>query len=83
MVPNGDGPRQKINEIVGGGIDVGPVGAGGSGPLATKTLLFVGQGASGRVELAKMASTCSVLLIRRQAKWWLRSYSRQYRAARR
>jgi quinoprotein glucose dehydrogenase len=48
MVPNGDGPRQKINELIGGGVDVGPVGAGGSGPLATKTLLFVGQGASGR-----------------------------------
>jgi quinoprotein glucose dehydrogenase len=48
MVPNGDGPRQRINELIGGGIDVGPVGAGGSGPLATKTLLFVGQGASGR-----------------------------------
>ncbi|MEP7274040.1 MAG: pyrroloquinoline quinone-dependent dehydrogenase, partial [Acidobacteriota bacterium] len=48
MVPNGDGARARINEIVGGGIDVGPVGAGGSGPLVTKTLLFVGQAASGR-----------------------------------
>ena len=48
MVPNGDGARKRINEIIGNGIDVGPVGAGGSGTLATKTLLFVGQGASGR-----------------------------------
>lgn len=48
MAPNGNGARTKINEIIGNGIDVGPVGAGGSGPLVTKTLLFVGQGASGR-----------------------------------
>jgi len=46
MIPFGDGPRQQISEIV--GKDVGPVGAGGGGPLLTKTLLFIGQGASGR-----------------------------------
>ena len=48
MVPNGDGARKRINDVIGNGIDVGPLGAGGSGPLLTKTLLFVGQGASGR-----------------------------------
>lgn len=48
QVPNGDGPRQKVNEIVGNGKDVGPLGAGGGGPLLTKTLLFVGQGSGGR-----------------------------------
>lgn len=52
MVPNGEGPRQQMNEAIkkatGKDIDVGPVGAGGSGPLLTKTLLFIGQGASGR-----------------------------------
>ena len=48
QVPNGDGPRQKVNEIIGNGKDVGPLGAGGGGPLLTKTLLFVGQGAGGR-----------------------------------
>jgi len=48
MTPNGDGARNRVNEIIGNGIDVGPLGAGGSGPLLTKTLLFVGQGASGR-----------------------------------
>ncbi|HEY6329678.1 MAG TPA: pyrroloquinoline quinone-dependent dehydrogenase [Blastocatellia bacterium] len=48
MVPNGDGPRQKVNQIIGNGTDVGPLGAGGGGPLLTKTLLFVGQGAGGR-----------------------------------
>ena len=52
MIPHGDGPRQKINEVIkevsGKDIDVGPVGAGGGGPLLTKTLLFVGQGVSGR-----------------------------------
>jgi glucose dehydrogenase len=46
MIPHGDGRRQQISEIV--GKDVGPVGAGGGGPLLTKTLLFIGQGASGR-----------------------------------
>ncbi|HMY75583.1 MAG TPA: pyrroloquinoline quinone-dependent dehydrogenase, partial [Blastocatellia bacterium] len=46
MIPFGDGPRQKISEVV--GKDVGPLGAGGGGPLLTKTLLFVGQGSSGR-----------------------------------
>lgn len=46
MVPHGDGPRAKVSEIV--GHDVGPLGSGGGGPLLTKTLLFVGQGAGGR-----------------------------------
>jgi quinoprotein glucose dehydrogenase len=46
MVPLGDGERQKVSEIV--GKDVGPLGSGGGGPLLTKTLLFIGQGASGR-----------------------------------
>jgi quinoprotein glucose dehydrogenase len=48
QIPHGDGPRQKVNEIVGNGKDVGPLGAGGGGPLLTKTLLFVGQGSGGR-----------------------------------
>jgi quinoprotein glucose dehydrogenase len=46
MVPHGDGPRAKASEIA--GRDVGPLGSGGGGPLLTKTLLFVGQGAGGR-----------------------------------
>ncbi|MBI2825546.1 MAG: pyrroloquinoline quinone-dependent dehydrogenase [Planctomycetia bacterium] len=46
MIPHGDGPRQKVSEIV--GRDVGPLGSGGGGPLLTKTLLFFGQGAGGR-----------------------------------
>jgi quinoprotein glucose dehydrogenase len=46
MIPHGDGPRLKVSEIV--GKDVGPLGGGGGGPLLTKSLLFVGQGASGR-----------------------------------
>jgi quinoprotein glucose dehydrogenase len=46
MIPHGDGPRKKASELV--GRDVGPLGAGGGGPLLTKTLLFVGQGAGGR-----------------------------------
>ena len=46
MVPHGDGPRQKVSELA--GHDVGPLGSGGGGPLVTKTLLFVGQGAGGR-----------------------------------
>lgn len=46
MIPHGDGPRQKFSEIV--GKDVGALGAGGGGPLLTKTLLFIGQGSGGR-----------------------------------
>jgi len=42
MVPHGDGPRARISEVV--GRDVGPVGGGGTGPVLTKTLLFIGQG---------------------------------------
>src|ERR1044071_334259 len=48
QVAHGDGPRQKVNELLGNGKDVGPLGAGGGGPLLTKTLLFVGQGYGGR-----------------------------------
>ncbi len=46
MIPHGDGPREKVSQLV--GRDVGPLGSGGGGPLLTKTLLFVGQGAGGR-----------------------------------
>lgn len=46
MIPHGDGPRARVSEMV--GRDVGPLGGGGGGPLLTKTLLFIGQGASGR-----------------------------------
>lgn len=48
QIAHGDGPRQKVNELLGNGKDVGPLGAGGGGPLLTKTLLFVGQGYGGR-----------------------------------
>lgn len=48
QIPHGDGPREEFNKIIGNGKDVGPLGSGGGGPLLTKTLLFVGQGASGR-----------------------------------
>ncbi|MGH9854333.1 MAG: PQQ-binding-like beta-propeller repeat protein, partial [Blastocatellia bacterium] len=52
MITHGDGPRKMINDVIkemsGKDVDVGPVGAGGGGPLLTKTLLFVGQGAGGR-----------------------------------
>ena len=48
QIPHGDGPRKKVNELLANGKDVGALGAGGGGPLLTKTLLFVGQGASGR-----------------------------------
>lgn len=46
MVPIGDGPRQRVMELT--GKDPGPLGAGGGGPLLTKTLLFVAQGEAGR-----------------------------------
>jgi quinoprotein glucose dehydrogenase len=52
MIPHGDGPRTQVNDVIkeltGKAADVGPLGAGGGGPLVTKSLLFVGQGASGR-----------------------------------
>jgi quinoprotein glucose dehydrogenase len=52
MITHGDGPRKAVNDAIkamsGKDIDVGPLGAGGGGPLLTKTLLFVGQGAGGR-----------------------------------
>lgn len=49
VMPNGDGARQKVNEILRGlgqpNVDVGPLGTvGRAGPLLTKTLLFVGEG---------------------------------------
>jgi quinoprotein glucose dehydrogenase len=44
QVPHGDGMRQRI--IAAGAPDPGPVGAASfTGPLATKTLLFLSQGA--------------------------------------
>ncbi len=44
QVPHGDGIRQKIIDL--GIPDPGPVGSsGGTGPLLTRTLLFLGQGA--------------------------------------
>jgi quinoprotein glucose dehydrogenase len=48
QIPHGDGLREQVNKIIGNGKDVGPLGSGGGGPLLTKTLLFVGQGATGR-----------------------------------
>ncbi len=48
QIPHGDGARAKVNALLGNGKDVGPLGAGGGGPLLTKTLLFVGQGSGGR-----------------------------------
>jgi quinoprotein glucose dehydrogenase len=51
MIPHGDGPRQRVKELT--GKDLGPLGGGGGGPLLTKTLLFVGQGAAGRGGRAK------------------------------
>ncbi|MDA1094755.1 MAG: pyrroloquinoline quinone-dependent dehydrogenase [Acidobacteria bacterium] len=50
QVPHGDGPRARVNAIVGDGTDVGPLGwegqaaVNGNAPLVTKTLLFVNQG---------------------------------------
>lgn len=46
MIPHGDGPRKQVSDMV--GRDVGPLGGGGGGPLLTKSLLFIGQGAGGR-----------------------------------
>jgi quinoprotein glucose dehydrogenase len=46
MVPIGDGPREQVKQVT--GKDPGPLGAGGGGPLLTKTLLFVAQGEAGR-----------------------------------
>ncbi len=46
MIPHGDGPREQVSKLV--GRDVGPLGSGGGGPVLTKTLLFIGQGAGGR-----------------------------------
>ncbi len=44
MTPHGDGPRQQV--IAAGADDPGPLGAPpGAGPLLTKTLLFLAQGA--------------------------------------
>ncbi len=41
MVPHGDGPRQKVIDM--GLPDPGPLGGSGTGPLVTKTLLWVAQ----------------------------------------
>lgn len=41
MMPHGDGPRQKVIDL--GIADPGPLGAGGTGPVLTKTLLFLAQ----------------------------------------
>ena len=49
QVPHGDGPRDAVNELLADDHDVGPLGlaevtfANASGPLVTKTLLFVTQ----------------------------------------
>lgn len=48
QAPTGDGPREQVNKLLGNGKDVGPLGAGGGGPLLTRTLLLAGQGAAGR-----------------------------------
>ncbi len=50
QVPHGDGPRAKVNALIGDGTDVGPLGweaqsaVNGNAPLVTQTLLFVNQG---------------------------------------
>ncbi len=50
QVPHGDGPRERVNEIIGDGRDVGPLGwqaqaaVNGNALLVTKTLLFANQG---------------------------------------
>ena len=50
QVPHGDGPRARVNEIIGDGSDVGPLGwqaqsaVNGNAGLVTKTLFFVNQG---------------------------------------
>lgn len=47
QVPHGEGPREEVSKLA--GRDVGPLGSGGGGgPLLTRTLLFVAQGAGGR-----------------------------------
>ncbi|MEE2776775.1 MAG: PQQ-binding-like beta-propeller repeat protein [Acidobacteriota bacterium] len=46
MVPNGDGPR---DHPLLAGLDLPPLGSPGrAAPLVTKTLLFIGEGSSGR-----------------------------------
>ena len=50
QIPLGDGPRAKVNALIGDGTDVGPLGweaqaaVNGNSPLVTSTLLFVNQG---------------------------------------
>lgn len=46
QVPHGDGPRHKL--IKAGIADPGPVGGMGTGPLLTKSLLFLGQDDNGK-----------------------------------
>ena len=59
QVPNGDGPRQKVNETIGNGKDVGPLGSAVGGPLLTRTLLFVAQGVGGRGGMGDAGVTLS------------------------
>ncbi|MDP6537325.1 MAG: pyrroloquinoline quinone-dependent dehydrogenase [Gammaproteobacteria bacterium] len=55
QIPHGDGPRARVNELIGDGTDIGPLGweamaaVNGNSPLVTKSLLFVNQGIT-RVE---------------------------------
>jgi len=47
MVPHGEGPRQRIIDL--GIVDPGPVGSNSrTGPVLTKTLLFIAQQDGGR-----------------------------------
>ena len=56
QAPLGEGPRRKVNALLGDGTDVGPLGSTNTttpynnGPLVTKSLLFVNQ-ANGEEEI--------------------------------
>jgi quinoprotein glucose dehydrogenase len=59
MVPLGDGPRQKLIDM--GVPDPGPLGGGAyTGPLITKTLLFVGLRGSEAADLVFAPTTAAV-----------------------
>jgi quinoprotein glucose dehydrogenase len=59
MVPLGDGPRQKLIDM--GVPDPGPLGGGAyTGPLVTKTLLFVGLRGSEAADLVFGPTTAAV-----------------------
>jgi quinoprotein glucose dehydrogenase len=59
MVPLGDGPRQKVIDM--GVPDPGPLGGGAyTGPLVTKTLLFVGLRGSEAADLVFAPTTAAV-----------------------